>query len=146
MALRHRALLDLKSELAGRGIRPDTFRATSKNVTQLLSSSKHDRIRALRESVVSATIYPAILLGVALLSLVGMLGFVVPQFEKLFKDMGDALPLPTRIVMLLGQGFKQHGLLLAIGAVLIGWLGWRWLRSPVGRAWWQYPALRLPVL
>ena len=57
-----------------------------------------NRLRALRESVVSATIYPAILLGVALLSLVGMLGFVVPQFEKLFKDMGDALPLPTRIV------------------------------------------------
>ena len=105
-----------------------------------------NRIRALRESVVSATIYPAILLGVALLSLVGMLGFVVPQFEKLFMDMGDALPLPTRFVMLLGQGFKQHGLLLAIGAVLIGWLGWRWLRSPGGRAWWQNRALRLPVL
>ena len=74
------------------------------------------------------------------------LGFVVPQFEKLFMDMGDALPLPTRFVMLLGQGFKQHGLLLAIGAVLIGWLGWRWLRSPGGRAWWQNRALRLPVL
>lgn len=49
-AFRHRALLELKSELASRGIRPDTFRATSKNVTQLLSSSKHDRIRALRDA------------------------------------------------------------------------------------------------
>src|SRR2546427_3148667 len=50
------------------------------------------RQRALRDSVVSATIYPAILLGVAVLSLVAMLGFVVPQFEQLFNDMGDALP------------------------------------------------------
>ena len=49
-----------------------------------------ERMRALRESVISATLYPAILLGVAVLSLVGMLGFVVPQFEKLFTDMGDA--------------------------------------------------------
>ena len=105
-----------------------------------------ERLRALRESVVSATLYPAILLGVALLSLVGMLGFVVPQFERLFKDMGEALPLPTRIVMALGQGFRQHGLLLAIGALLLGWLGWRWLRSPAGRAWWQRRALRLPVV
>ncbi|MDO5624845.1 MAG: type II secretion system F family protein [Pseudomonadota bacterium] len=105
-----------------------------------------NRLRALRESVVSATIYPAILLGVALLSLVGMLGFVVPQFERLFHDMGDALPLPTRVVMLLGQGFKQYGLVLAMAAVLVGWLGLRWLRSPAGRAWWQSRALRLPII
>jgi len=105
-----------------------------------------ERLRALRESVISATLYPAILLGVALLSLVGMLGFVVPQFERLFKDMGEALPLPTRIVMALGQGFRQHGLLLAIAALLLGWLAWRWLRSPAGRAWWQRRALRLRVV
>ena len=53
-----------------------------------------ERLRALRESVVSATIYPAILLGVAVLSVIAMLGFVVPQFETLFKGMGDALPTP----------------------------------------------------
>ncbi|RRD57213.1 type II secretion system F family protein [Comamonadaceae bacterium OH2545_COT-014] len=105
-----------------------------------------NRLRALRESVISATLYPAILLGVALLSLVGMLGFVVPQFEKLFADMGDALPLPTRFVMLLGQGFKHYGLALAVGAVLAVWLLARWLRTPAGRAWWQARLLRLPVL
>ena len=105
-----------------------------------------NRLRALRESVVSATIYPAILLGVALLSLVGMLGFVVPQFEKLFKGMGDALPLPTRIVMALGQGFRDHGLAIGIAVLLIGWLAWRWLRSPAGRAWWQTRVLALPVV
>ena len=49
-----------------------------------------ERQRALRDNVISATIYPAILLGVAVLSLIAMLGFVVPQFEKLFTDMGDA--------------------------------------------------------
>ena len=56
-----------------------------------------ERQRALRESVISATIYPAILVTVAIISLVVMLGFVVPQFEKLFAEMGDALPTPTRI-------------------------------------------------
>ena len=69
-----------------------------------------ERQRALRDSVISATIYPAILLGVAVLSLIAMLGFVVPQFEKLFTDMGDALPLPTRLVMGLGHAFTQYGL------------------------------------
>ena len=104
------------------------------------------RLRALRESVVSATLYPAILLGVAMLSLVGMLGFVVPQFEKLFKGMGDALPMPTRVVMLLGQGFRHCGLALGLGAAALGWLAWRWLRTPAGRQWWQARLIALPVL
>lgn len=104
------------------------------------------RLRALRESVVSATLYPAILLGVAVLSLVGMLGFVVPQFEKLFKGMGDALPMPTRVVMLLGQGFRHYGLALGLGAAALGWLAWRWLCTPAGRQWWQARLIALPVL
>ncbi len=105
-----------------------------------------ERLRALRESVVSATIYPAILLVVALLSLVVMLGFVVPQFKSLFSDLGEGLPLPTRIVMALGDGFRDHGWTLAIGALVLGLLAWRWLRTPAGRQWWQSLALRLPVV
>jgi len=105
-----------------------------------------ERQRALRDSVVSATIYPAILLGVAVLSLMAMLGFVVPQFEKLFTDMGDALPMPTRLVMGLGHAFTSYGLL--IGAVLVGGglLLMRWLKSPSGSKWWQARLLRLPLM
>jgi general secretion pathway protein F len=104
------------------------------------------RLRSLRDSVVSAAMYPAILLVVALLSLVGMLGFVVPQFEKLFTDMGDALPLPTRWVMVLGQAFQSYGvLMLAVGALVL-WLFVRWMKSPSGQAVWQPRLLRMPVL
>ena len=105
-----------------------------------------ERLRALRESVVSATIYPAILLAVAVISLIAMLGFVVPQFEKLFTDMGDALPLATRIVMRAGQVFRDWGIGIGIGVVLAGWLAGRWLRSPAGRAWWETRALYAPLL
>lgn len=105
-----------------------------------------ERLRALRESVVSATIYPAILLGVAVLSLIAMLGFVVPQFEKLFTDMGDALPLPTRLVMELGHAFKSYGLLMGLLAIIVGAAVMRWLRSPHGRLWWQTRLLRVPLI
>lgn len=105
-----------------------------------------ERQRALRESVISATIYPAILLGVAVLSLVAMLGFVVPQFEKLFTDMGDALPMPTRIVMNMGHVFKQYGWLLALIVAALGGLLRRWLHSAAGRQWWQSRLLRLPLM
>ncbi|PIF28768.1 general secretion pathway protein F [Acidovorax sp. 56] len=105
-----------------------------------------ERQRALRESVVSATIYPAILVTVAIISLVVMLGFVVPQFEKLFAEMGDALPMPTRIVMGLGKAFTQYGLVIGIAVVGLGGLVGRWLRSPGGRSWWQSRLLRLPLV
>jgi general secretion pathway protein F len=105
-----------------------------------------ERLRALRESVVSAAIYPAILLSVAVLSVVAMLGFVVPQFESLFKEMGDALPAPTRLIMSIGHVFTEYGVFIGLGLVLVFWLARMWLRSPKGRQWWQARALHLPLL
>lgn len=105
-----------------------------------------ERQRDLRDSVVSATIYPAILLGVAVLSLIVMLGFVVPQFEKLFTDMGDALPLPTRWVMAVGHVFRSYGIFIGIAAFALGSVAMRWLRSPAGRSWWQARLLRAPLV
>lgn len=101
--------------------------------------------RALRDGVVSATIYPAILLGAAILSLVVMLGFVVPQFEKLFNEMGDALPLPTRIVMELGRLFRTDGLVILSAIAIVVFVLVRWLRSPNGQQKWQASLLRLPL-
>ncbi|MDD2919860.1 type II secretion system F family protein [Rhodoferax sp.] len=105
-----------------------------------------ERLRALRESVVSATIYPAILLGVAVLSIIAMLGFVVPQFETLFKGMGDALPTPTRIIMSIGHVFTDYGLMMGLGLVVLFGLLRRWWRTPSGRQWRQTRALRLPLV
>lgn len=105
-----------------------------------------ERLRSLRESVISAAIYPAILLGVSVLSLGAMLGFVVPQFEVLFNDMGDALPAPTRFVMGLGHVFTAYGWAIVLGGVLLGWSLRNWWRSPHGRVWRQKRALGLPVL
>lgn len=103
------------------------------------------RNAALRESVISAATYPMVLLGVALLSLVGMIGFVVPQFEKLFADMGDAVPLPTRIVLAFSHHVRDWGWLWALVLVAGGVGAWRWLRRPEGRTWWQTRLLRLPL-
>ncbi|MDR0702868.1 MAG: type II secretion system F family protein [Azoarcus sp.] len=105
-----------------------------------------ERIRVLRESVISALIYPAILVFVAAISVVLMLGVVVPQFETLFSDLGDALPMPTRIIVAAGHFFSDWWWAMALAAaVLVPGLR-RWLATPGGRAWRDDCMLKLPVI
>lgn len=105
-----------------------------------------ERVKELRESVVSALIYPAILVVVAAISVFLMLGFVVPQFESLFDDMGEALPLPTRLIVAAGHLVADWGWLIALVVGGGVWLFRRWLATPHGRRWRDAWVLRLPVL
>ncbi|MFV8818309.1 type II secretion system F family protein [Haliea sp. E17] len=73
-----------------------------------------ENARANRDSVMSALIYPSILAVVASLAIALMLGFVVPQFESLFEDMGDALPVLTRMVLDVSEVIKAWWWLLAL--------------------------------
>ena len=53
----------------------------------------------LKSNIRSAMVYPVILFMVGASAVVILITFVVPQFAKLFEDMGAALPLPTQILM-----------------------------------------------
>ena len=65
-----------------------------------------DRMSKLKNSVISALIYPAILLVLSVLSLFVMMTFVVPKFVPLFEDFGQTLPLLTQITFAIA-GFLQ---------------------------------------
>ena len=104
------------------------------------------RRSALSDTVRSALIYPAILAGMAGLSLVVIMTVVVPQLEPLFADAGGALPLSTRAILVIAhlfQGYWWLGLaLLAVAALAIR----RAARTPRFLAWWHGLVLRLPLL
>ncbi len=91
------------------------------DVTLVRLSEYMERSKALRQTVASAMIYPAILLFVAVVSLIILLGFVVPKFADLFSDMGASLPVPTQIVMSMGDWVSNYWWLLA--AVIGGSVG-----------------------
>jgi general secretion pathway protein F len=105
-----------------------------------------ERNKDLRESVKSALIYPTILIGVALLSVMIILGFVVPTFQQTFAQAGKALPLPTEIVVYLGTGLRKYWWLLLMIIFAAVWIARRRLRSPEVRFRWDGRLLRAPLL
>lgn len=57
----------------------------------------------LRATIKSALAYPLAVLGMAFLAVIAMLIFIVPVFEKMFKDLGGELPAPTQVLVVLSH-------------------------------------------
>lgn len=105
-----------------------------------------ERNKELRESVKSALIYPTILIGVAVTSLMVLLIFVVPQFQQTFAQAGKTLPLPTQIVIFVATGLRKYWWLIALVVVASVWLFRRRLARPEVRFRWDGRLLRWPLL
>lgn len=94
-----------------------------------------ERSQALRSSMINALIYPAILMSVVLLTLVVILGYVVPQFDAVFSGAGIELPLVSKLVLGLGLLVRDQFIWLLIALGLLGlWLDRR-RRDPAWRLW-----------
>jgi general secretion pathway protein F len=74
----------------------------------------------MRKRIIGASIYPAMILGVGALVIAFLLLYVVPRFSQVFQDMGDRIPLMSRLLLQWGQFANAHGLQLLAGAVLAG--------------------------
>lgn len=104
-----------------------------------------ERSRALREKTLSALIYPAILLFVSALSLLVILTWVVPQFEQLFEDMGQALPLATQVVISSANFLLDYGIIMLLLLVALGFGLSRLLQQPGFRLNWDRRSLGWPL-
>ena len=105
-----------------------------------------ERNKELRESVKSALIYPCILIGVAVLSVMVLLIWVVPQFEQTFAQAGKALPLATQVVIFLGTGLRYWWWAIAAFLIALVWFVRRMLADPAVRLRFDARMLRLPLI
>ncbi len=76
-----------------------------------------EKIIKLKRKIISAMIYPTIVIGVAVLVVAIIMIFVIPTFAKLFGEMGLQLPLPTRITIALSNFMVQTGIFILIGII-----------------------------
>lgn len=100
-------------------------------------------LTGLRDKLVTASIYPAMLVVAGSLVMLFLTVFVVPRFAQIYADLGGELPLMTRLLLQLGSAIGGHPLAsgAAVGAILIGAaVAWRsgavrpWLTAQLWRA------------
>jgi len=105
--------------------------------TQLDSVKKH---------LVSASIYPVILIAVGGLVTLFLLGYVVPRFSHIYEDIGGDMPWLTRMLMAWGRIVEARGgmILAAVLAAVIGAV--MWLRQPASRQRLARLFMRIPAI
>ncbi len=104
------------------------------------------QLDALRKKIVTASIYPALLLGVGGLVIVFLMGYVVPKFSTIYESTGANLPWLSQLLLQWGRLISAHGSeVLLVFVTTLALLGYALSRSSV-RSWlldklWQLPAL-----
>jgi type IV pilus assembly protein PilC len=100
---------------------------------------------ALRRQVKSAMIYPSVIGGFAGIVLIALVAFLVPVFEKIFKDFGGDLPPITKFTVFLSHMLTQRWYLM----IAIGWgtvfTFRKWKNSDRGRMQWDRIKLKFPM-
>jgi type IV pilus assembly protein PilC len=100
---------------------------------------------ALRRQIKAAMIYPSLIGGFAFVVLFALVAFLVPVFEKIFKDFGGELPAITKFTVFLSHMITQRWYVMFGGAFAIVWLFRKWKRSERGRMQWDRLKLKFPM-
>lgn len=106
----------------------------------------HTQLDAIRRKLVSASIYPVLLIAVGALVTAFLLLYVVPKFSRIYTEIGTELPLLTRVLVNWGQLLENHAVTALVGLALLGGgAAFALTRPAVGR-WiaphlWHLPAI-----
>ena len=103
-------------------------------------------LTGLRDKLVSAAIYPAILIGASLLVISFLTVFVVPRFADIYEGMGGEMPWASAVLLGIGKGVGEHPWLTLGGLVGLGMAiaaAWKAqvVRAAVSERLWRTPVI-----
>jgi len=100
----------------------------------------------INQKVKGAMTYPLIVSVICLIVVIVLLTFVVPSFSAMFKDFGAELPMPTKILIAVGDFMKNYWYLV-IGGLIGFFIGIGYfLKTPVGKRLFDELSLKLPII
>ncbi|MBX3473536.1 MAG: type II secretion system F family protein [Planctomycetes bacterium] len=105
-----------------------------------------EKAQRLKKKVIGAMIYPIIVMSVAVMILTGIMIFVVPAFEQMFKEQGFELPLMTQILVGVSNGIASWKGAVFVGVVVATGFGlMAWGRTPKGERFVDKMKLKIPI-
>jgi type IV pilus assembly protein PilC len=105
-----------------------------------------EKAAALKSKVKSAMVYPVTIISVAVLVVVFMMIFIIPTFAKMFRDMGQELPLPTKIVLFLSDVIRGWFWAMGLGIAAFIYAFKKYYATDQGSMVIDTFALRIPVV
>ncbi len=100
---------------------------------------------ALRQRIRAALIYPVFMFIVGVGVLFFLMAFVVPTVTKIFSDLGQALPLPTVMLIAVSDFMSRYWWAIVGALVALGLWVRRLLRQEAGALFWDRLKMRLPL-
>lgn len=104
-----------------------------------------EKSEKLKSQVKGALVYPAVVVSIAVIVIAVIMVFVIPVFQDLFASVGQALPLPTEIVVNMSDFTKGNIHYMIGGFILFVWLIKRYHRTNSGKRRIDSLLLKLPV-
>ena len=104
------------------------------------------RDKELRGKVISAMIYPAVLMFLAIAVLIFLMVFFIPRFKTLFEGFDAALPMLTQVIVATSEFSQRYGIFVMIGMTFLVYLVRTWVTSAKGRRIYERWLLTAPVI
>ena len=105
-----------------------------------------ERSQALKENVKSALQYPALVVIMAVLSIIILMTAVIPEFRPLFEDAGAELPVSTRIVVACSDFLGKYWWVIGVVLLVVTLVIRRHNADPAGRLRWDRWMLDVPLV
>jgi type II secretory pathway component PulF len=102
--------------------------------------------RAMRNKILGALAYPALLIGLCIKIIGVLLFFVLPRFADMFQQLGVQTPSITSAMLACGEFVRTHWSLVLFGIVAVGAGIGTALSTPRGRQWLGDIQLKLPLI
>lgn len=104
-----------------------------------------ERDQAQRSQIRSALAYPLLLVIVGSLAVTALLVFLIPRFVTIFEELGQALPLPTQILLTVSSGLAHWWWAILGSAFVLRMAAKQWVATTSGRLAWDRLKLGLPL-
>ncbi len=104
------------------------------------------REKELKSKVLTALMYPMILLVLAVGVLIFLLVFFIPRFQLVFQGFNAELPIITQIIVKTSELVRGYGLFLVAGIAIGGFFARTWFKSEKGKRAMEGLLLKLPLI